>query len=321
MTTNAPVSDPGPDLAPVEMHLVTPAAPAEGVVVSTRRCTRSQKSSSIVRHVEIDISGTPIAGRFRAGQSFGILPPGLDANGKPHKLRLYSIASPSRGEDGQGSVLSTTVKRLIDEHHETHKLFLGVASNYLCDLSVGDRVRITGPSGKRFVLPTKPAEHDFVFIATGTGIAPFRGMAAELAHAGAPSKIALLMGAAYSTDLLYDDEFKALATARPSFRYLTAISREAQADGHGPMYVQDRLHSNRDELAALLNSDRGLIYICGLAGMEIGVFQRLAEILPGESLDRYLQVDPQIRAQPSSWQRSMINKQIRPTRRVFLEVY
>jgi ferredoxin--NADP+ reductase len=318
---NATDSDPGPALSAVEMHLLTPANSGEGVVVSTERCTASKKSSSVVRHVAIDVSGTPMEGRFRAGQSLGVLPPGVDAHGKPHKLRLYSIASPTRGEDGDGKVLSTTVKRLIDEHHETHKLFVGVASNYLCDVAVGEKVKVTGPSGKRFVLPSSPEEHDYVFFATGTGIAPFRAMLGDLEHARVSSKVTLVMGSAYSSDLLYDAEMRELAGRRRGFEYVTAISRERQADGHGPMYVQDRLKSHGESIAALLRSERGLIYICGLAGMEIGIFQRLAEILPRKELERYLQVDPEIAGSPGSWQRSMIYKQIRPTRRVFLEVY
>lgn len=255
------------------------------------------------------------------GQAFGVLPPGLDANNRPHKLRLYSIASPARGEDGQGAVIATTVKRTIDEHHDTQKLFLGVASNYLCDLRPGDRVRLTGPSGKRFVLPAAPAEHDYIFFATGTGIAPFRGMLMELLGRGVTSRIVLVMGAAYATDLLYDEELRRWMREHPNFSYLTAISRERQADGGGPMYVQDRLDTDAAALAPILESSRTLVYICGLAGMELGIFQKLAGLLPPAALSSYLAVDEPAMADIRGWQRSMIQRQIRPTRRVFLGVY
>ncbi|MFG0275858.1 MAG: hypothetical protein ACF8QF_12470, partial [Phycisphaerales bacterium] len=177
---------PGSDIAfpQVQMHLVRPTEPAVGVVTRNELCTSGRKAAGFVRHIEIDVSRTPLAGNFRAGQSFGVIPPGEDGRGRPHSVRLYSIASPSRGEDGEGKVLSTTVKRTIDEHWDTHELFLGVASNYLCNLHEGDEVRVTGPNGKRFLLPEKPGEHDYLFIATGTGIAPFRGMVAELLDAG-----------------------------------------------------------------------------------------------------------------------------------------
>src|SRR5262245_46980844 len=219
-----------PDLLEAKMHLVTPHEPGVGVVVSNERCTDSKKAAGFIRHVVLDVSKTALAGSFLSGQSFGVIPPGVDAHGKPHKLRLYSIASPSFGEDGEGKLLSTTVKRTIDEHRETGKLFLGVASNFLCDTKPGDHVKITGPSGKRFVLPKDPAAHDYVFFATGTGIAPFRGMLMELLRAKVPSRIVLVMGSPYATDLLYHNDLCAWSEQHKNFTYLTAISRERNAD-------------------------------------------------------------------------------------------
>lgn len=317
----APTLTPGtPTLPDVKMHLATPAKTCTGTVVKTYRCTASQKAAGFVRHVSIDITGTPLAGTFVAGQSFGVIPPGVDANGKPHKLRLYSIAAPTRGEDGQGNILSTTVKRTIDEHWNTHRLFLGVASNYLCDLKEGDTVTLTGPNGKRFVLPADPDAHDYLFVATGTGIAPFRGMTLQLLGDQRKSRIVLAMGSPYASDLLYHQDFTALAQQHANFRYLTAISRERQADGAKPMYIHERLAAARDELAPMLASERTLIYVCGIAGMELGIMQTLAGMLPPEQREQYLRVDPEA-GEAGAWDRKMLNKTLHPTRRVFLEVY
>ena len=313
-----------PELVDVEQHLISPMQPATGRVVSTRVCTASRKAAGFVRHVEIDVSNTALAGRYRAGQSFGVVPPGTDARGRAHKLRLYSIASPTRGEDGQGTVLATTVKRTIDEHWEDHTLFLGVASNYLCDLKPGDEVTITGPAGKRFVLPKDQNAHDYVFFATGTGIAPFRGFLHELL--GPPdgpcdSSVTLVMGAPYATDLLYHDELSALSQTHPNFTYLTAISRERQADADRTMYVQGRLETHADHFRDVLGSTRALVYVCGIAGMELGVFQGLAKLLKPEALEQYLRGDPELIAHPDTWERKMIPRTLRPTKRVMLEVY
>lgn len=310
----------GPVLRAAEMHLLTPANPGEATVVSTERCTASRKSASFVRHVALDVSGTPLAGRFAPGQSFGVIPPGVDSAGKPHKLRLYSIASPSRGEDGGGKVLATTVKRSIDEHREHHRLFLGVCSNYLCDLRVGDSVKGTGPSGKRFVLPADPAAHDYIFVATGTGIAPFRAMAKELEVLAPASRVMLVMGAAYATDLLYHQEFEK-AASRPGFTYLTAVSREKQADGRPAMYAHERLLDRREETGALLASGRTLVYVCGIAGMELGVLQAIATILGPAGAEAYVRGTAEVMRDPGAWDRRMIPRQVQPTRRVFLEVY
>ncbi len=311
-----------PVLPDAAMHLHPPADPFLATVIETRRCTASIKAAGFVRHVALDVSGSRMAGKFLAGQSFGVIPPGLDARGQPHKLRLYSIASPATGEDGRGGVIATTVKRLIDEHHDDHRLYLGVASNYLCDLQVGDRVKVTGPSGKRFVLPADPSRHDFVFFATGTGIAPFRAMLLDLLSGpgSCQSTIRLVMGAPYATDLLYHEEFLTLAKKHPNFRYLPTLSREAQHDAKPRMYVQNRLASDKDDLAPILSGERGLIYVCGIAGMELGIFQGLFQHLPREVSRQYLAVDDHA-SDPSAWDRKMIHKQVRPTRRVFLEVY
>jgi ferredoxin--NADP+ reductase len=307
-----------PTLAEVKMNLSTPATPCVGTVVSTERCTASRKAAGYIRHVAIDVSGTPLAGNFASGQAFGVLTPGVDANGKPHKLRLYSIASPSRGEDGAGNVLATTVKRTIDEHDETHKLFLGVCSNYLCDLQVGDKVSLTGPSGKKFVLPADRGAHDYVFVATGTGIAPFRGMIMDLLASGVASRVALVMGSPYSTDLLYHQQFEQLAATNPNFVYRTAISRER--GGSPPMYAHDRIIADRDVFTPMLESDRCLVYVCGIAGMELGVLQALSTVLKPEALHQFVKPQPGFE-DAKGWDRKMLHRQLFVSRRVLMEVY
>jgi len=43
---------------------------------------------------------------YREGQSIGVIPDGIDKNGKPHKLRLYSIASSALGDFGDSKTVS-----------------------------------------------------------------------------------------------------------------------------------------------------------------------------------------------------------------------
>ena len=74
-------------------------------------------------------------------------------------------------------------------------------------------------------------------------------------------------------------------------------------------------------LGPLLETDRGLVYICGIAGMELGVMQKLSGILSPEALDQYVGLDDNVRDTVASWDRKMIHKQVRPTRKMFLEVY
>ncbi len=64
----------------------------------------------IVQHVTFDLSGGDL--RYLEGQSIGIIPPGTDANGKPHKLRLYSIASTRHGDKLDDKTVSLCVRQL-----------------------------------------------------------------------------------------------------------------------------------------------------------------------------------------------------------------
>ncbi len=339
------VTDPTePTLPEARMHVVMPNAPATARVHATRLCMKG-KSASFIRHVEIDIAGTPLEGSFRAGQSFGVVPSGVDANGKPHKVRLYSLASPSWGEDGHGRVIATTPKRVIAEREPQrptddpadHSLFLGLCSNWLCDRKAGDAIDVSGPNGKRFLLPEDPSKHDYLFLATGTGIAPFRGFLMELLvgpPADSPaaatwrrceSRIELVMGSPYTSDLLYDDLLRDLAAKHPNFRYHPVISRELRADGNGGLakgeYVHHFMHRQLEKQTGvmdLLHSPRTLMYMCGLAGMQVGVFELLAR----HGIGGFTKVGDELAGKPvPEWTAEDIKRRVRPTHRCMLEVY
>lgn len=320
-----------PVMPEARLNVVTPKAPQAGIVVSNDTCLRG-KSASFVRHTVLDVSGTELAGSFLAGQSFGVIPPGLDERGKPHKVRLYSIACPTWGEDGRGGHVSTTPKRLIEEYRpqkkevdaSRHTLFLGVCSNYLCDLLPGAEVALTGPAGKRFLLPVNPDEHDYLFVAAGTGIAPFRGMALELLERPAPrgpcrSEIHLVMGSPYVTDLLYDDLFRRLAAEHRNFHYHTAISRETRPDGRRGLYTHQLIEEQIDRFGPFLASQRTLVYICGLLGMQEGLFKVMSRhgVAGG-----YLRVADELAGtHPDSWTAEQVRRQIHETGRCMVEVY
>mgnify|MGYP001179585893 CR=1 FL=1 len=322
MSTPTPTTPPNPEIAlpEVKMHIYRPSEPVIARITKSEICT-ARKAAGFVRHVEIDISGTNLVGNIIPGQSIGVLAPGTDAKGRPHAVRLYSVASPRRGEDGHGNIISPAVKLTGDGRGKTPGPSPGLRSNSPGHPKEGARTRLSGPAGKKFVLPADSGSYDYIFFATGTGIAPFRGMLMDLLHSNAPSKIALVMGSPYATDLLYDAYFRQMAAEHKRFTYLTATSRERQADGHDPMYVQDRIATNKDQLMAMLSSERTLIYVCGIAGMELGIFQKMAAILPQHALEQYLRVDPTAMGDIRSWTRKNLHREVKPTHRVFLEVY
>lgn len=316
------------ELPEVEVKLATAQAPAIARVVSNELCTFG-KSNAWIRSIALDVSGTRLAGAFHAGQAFGVLPPGNDEAGRPHKVRLYSIASPETGEDGQGRVICTPVKRVVDEYwppengaERRRGLFMGVCSNYLCDLEAGDEVRVTGPVGKRFLLPTHPERHHHVFVATGTGIAPFRGMVLELLKGPAGNagcEIWLLMGSPYTTDLLYHEQFVELAGKYSNFHYLQAISREPGADGSRGIYVDALIERELDRLGPVLADEHTVLYLCGLTGMQFSIFRRLASLglLGAYATGDASALDPD----PANWQPRDIKRSLRATERCMIEVY
>lgn len=148
---------------------------------------------------------------YAEGQSIGIIAKGEDAKGKPHKLRLYSIASSAPGDYGDGNTVSLCVKRLIYTNDAGEEV-KGVCSNYICDLKQGEEVAITGPVGKALLLPKDP-NATVIMLATGTGIAPFRSFLWRFFFEKHPDykfdgKAWLFMGVPTTSALLYDNEFK-----------------------------------------------------------------------------------------------------------------
>src|SRR6478609_4726246 len=91
----------------IPSNIYKPAAPLMAKVLETRLLT-DPESPNEVRHIIFDIAGSEL--KYLEGQSIGVLPPGMDANGKTHKLRLYSIASERTGDSGTSQSLSLCVK-------------------------------------------------------------------------------------------------------------------------------------------------------------------------------------------------------------------
>ncbi|MGD8427466.1 MAG: FAD-binding oxidoreductase [Balneolaceae bacterium] len=303
-------------LPEVELNIYTPKDPVEVPIVENWVCTK-ENSPNFVRHVTFDISGTDLEGHIRVGQSVGILPPGKDENGRDHKLRLYSVSSPTKGEGGESNLVSTTVKRTIEEL-ESNKLYLGVCSNYLADLQPGDKVKMTGPSGRRFLLPENAEDFNYVFFATGTGIAPYRGMIMELLEAGINNEIVLVFGCAYRTDLLYADYFEPLQEKHPNFHYLPHVSREARRHDGTKKYVQTCLWDQAELLDPILKKENTLMYICGLKGMESGIYRALGQ----KKLEEYLDIrEPAAGKKPLEWDENDLKRYVKPSSRTFVEVY
>jgi benzoyl-CoA 2,3-dioxygenase component A len=260
------------------LHLHTLKKPIVASVAGNFKLTAADAESD-VRHIVLDL-GTHFLPLLE-GQSVGVIPPGVDASGKPHYLRMYSVASPRTGEREGYNNLSLTVKRVTTDYDG--QPVRGVASNYLCDLQRGDSVQLTGPFGERFLMPNH-AGSNILMVCTGTGSAPMRAMTEHrrrFAAAGKPvgGKLMLFFGARNSQELPY---FGPLQKLPPELMDTTfAFSR---VPGQPRAYVQDRMRERARDLAELLRGDT-YVYICGLKGMEAGVLDALRDACIASGID------------------------------------
>ena len=209
----------------------------------TARLVRATVLSEVTKHLEFEMPGTKRFG-FVPGQWLSLKqfkPDGEEIT------RAYSIASPPMDDNR----FALCLNRVQD----------GFMSNFLCDMKEGDEISCQGPFGD-FIL--RPPLHDTVFVATGTGVAPFRSMLHWLLTDQSrhqDKQLWLLFGNRYEQDIYYHNEWQRLAVERPNFHYLPTLSRGG-TDWQGLRgYVQEhlpRIVQGRTDMHA---------YICGLDKM------------------------------------------------------
>ncbi|EHC09031.1 ferredoxin--NADP reductase [Fischerella thermalis] len=277
--------------ADVPVNIYRPNAPYIGKCISNEPLV-GENGIGIVQHLKFDISGGNL--RYVEGQSIGIIPPGLDKNGKPEKLRLYSIASTRHGDDVDDKTVSLCVRQLEYKHPETGETVYGVCSTYLCNLKPGDEVKITGPVGKEMLLPPDE-DANVIMMATGTGIAPMRAylwrMFKDAERAVNPEYQFkgfswLIFGVPTTPNILYKEELEEIQGKYPdNFRLTYAISREQKNPQGGRMYIQDRVAEHADELWSLIKNEKTHTYICGLRGMEDGIDAALSAAAAKEGVN------------------------------------
>jgi ferredoxin-NADP reductase len=205
------------------------------------RLVQSRALSEFTKHLEFEVAADRFG--FVPGQWLSLKQ--VNAEGE-EITRAYSIASAP-----DGNRFALCLNRVQD----------GFMSNHLCDLPGGSEVQAQGPFGN-FIL--KPPLRDTIFIATGTGIAPYRGMLTWLF--ADPSRhldkqFWLIFGNRTPADIYYHEEFLDLASKHPHFHYLPTLSR-ADAGWTGLRgYVQEHVKAiaaGRTDMHA---------YVCGLEKM------------------------------------------------------
>lgn len=259
------------------VNLFNRANPAKATITGMLKLT-GEGASADIRHIILDFGATPFP--VLEGQSIGILPPGADANGRPHMMRLYSIASSRDGERPNTNNLALTVKR-VEEPRADGSTHRGVASNYMCDLKQGDVVNVVGPFGATFLKPDDP-NCDIIMICTGTGSAPFRAFTERRRRSMPSAKGRLLMffGARAPKELPYFGPLQRVPAKLLDKELVFSRLPDAPKE-----YVQDRMRKRSADIAEILKRDTTHIYVCGLRGMETGVEESFLAICREHSLD------------------------------------
>lgn len=170
---------------------------------------------------------------FLPGQYVNVTVPGTDMN------RSYSFSSEPGAEE------ATFLIRNLPG---------GVMSTYLDGRAQPvDRVTLTGPMGAFYLRPVERAQ---VWLAGGTGLAPFLSMLEQLAEQGADHPIVLYYAVTRAADLVELDRVKLLAGKIGNVTVLTILA--AQEDAHDRKgFVTDHL------TAADLNGGDCDVYLCG----------------------------------------------------------
>lgn len=189
----------------------------------------------------------------------------------PMRTRQYSISSSPLWNPHR---VTLTYSVLHQSHQSGVGEYVGVASNYLSELTPGDTLHVSvRPSNQAFHPPTDSENTPIIMIAAGAGLAPFRGFIQErAAQVGAGRNLApalLFLGCRDpQKDELYRQEFDKWE-AMGAVKVLRAYSKKPEAsDGH--KYVQDQILAQKTEVLELW--DQGSkVYVCGSRNLEISV--------------------------------------------------
>jgi ferredoxin-NADP reductase len=177
---------------------------------------------------------------------------GANAPGIKPITRAYSLASAPRIGAGRFELCLNLAPE-------------GLFSQHLFRMKPGDTVEMRPPLGT-FVLRQPP--RDSLFIATGTGIAPFRSILKAHLNASSP-QFTLLFGVRHESHLIYRAEFEELARQYPNFRFWPTLSRPDTSwngrTGHVQPHLDEALQGRRDVD----------VYLCGLKLMVDDVRSRL----------------------------------------------
>ncbi len=244
----------------------------EAVVKESKRIT--PKGAAEVRHLILQVQDP--AFQYIEGQSIGVIVPGPHPFGNPFHLRRYSIANARSLPSDDGVDLDILVRRCFYLDEVSGEQYPGIASNYLCDASPGDRITIRGPFRSPFQVPLDK-HSNLLMIGTGTGIAPFRAFAQLIYERRRDwaGQVRLFYGGRSGLDLMYaNDEQTNLADYydRETFKAFKALAPRSTMSSS--QALERGLEDNAEEAWSLIRQPNTHVFLAGL-GRVAQVFDKV----------------------------------------------
>lgn len=143
--------------------------------------------------------------------------PSLTARNDVEATRAYSIANTPADT---GKIVLLIRLALPPPNHADAPP--GVVSSYLFGVSSGDKLTVSGPYSAFGALQS---DREMVFIGGGVGMAPLRAIICDqLKNGSTKRKMSFWYGARSRADLLYEEDFEALAAKHENFTWTPALS-------------------------------------------------------------------------------------------------
>ncbi len=253
----------------------------EAVVKESSRIT--PESTDEVRQITLQIDDPSF--RYMEGQSIGVVVPGPHYFGNAHYMRRYSITNDNAsGTDGVAE-FSLLVKRCFYIDEMNGEQYPGIASNYLCNASPGDKIALSGPYKSPFKMPPKTTDN-ILMIGTGTGIAPFRVFIQNIyrEEGSWQGNVRLFYGATSGMDLLYMNDLNDdLANYYDEKTFQAFCGLESRPLSKASAGLERSIADNADEIWSLIQQPNTYVYLAGLKDVAKTFNTKMAEISGSEN--------------------------------------
>lgn len=252
----------------------------EAVVKGSKRIT--PETSKEVRQITLQIDDPSF--RYREGQSIGVVVPGPHPFGNTHYMRRYTITNDREPGANDTAELALLVRRCFYIDEVNGEQYPGIASNYLCDASPGDKITLSGPYKSPFTMPPQKTDN-ILMIGTGTGIAPFRAFIQGIYKEQGEwqGDVRLFYGATSGMDLLYmndlNDDLANYFDEKTFQAFCGLVTRPLAKETEG---LERSIEDNAQEIWSLLQQPNTYVYLAGLENVANTFDKKLAKIAGSE---------------------------------------